>query len=108
MACQRQEKLVVRLFQDGGWRGKLRGSDGASRNLQLSASHLGLFQTLDIPPGQWDIELEYRAPGLLAGAWISAAAVVMLAGYLTKRLRDKKTYLRSTNTTCEGLPTGTY
>lgn len=73
-----RRKLIVRLFQDGGWQAVLRDAEGATQFVTPQASHLGLFQSAEIPAGKWDIELRYQAPGLLLGAWISAATLLLL------------------------------
>lgn len=86
-------RLVVRLLQDGGWTAKLTQLDHlqpevdrqpavnerkATLAVVPTVSHLGLFQTLPVPTGRWQIELTYCAPGLWAGGCISVGSLVIV------------------------------
>ena len=70
--------LVVRLFQDGGWRANMRSDEGETIATAPTPSHLGLFQSLELPAGTWQVELHYETPGIRTGVWISALSIVAL------------------------------
>ncbi|MCC6511004.1 MAG: hypothetical protein IT423_18020 [Pirellulaceae bacterium] len=85
--CYRPGEIVVRLLQDGGWQSRLISLDNPRdvRTMKPESSHLGLFQTLAVPIGNWTIELDYEAPGLRAGASLSLFSLslcLILASWL--------------------------
>jgi hypothetical protein len=63
--------LAASIYQDGGWR-VLAGSrrlDGVLVN--------GIFAGAWLPPGDWEVELIYRPPFLLASCLLTALAVAL-------------------------------
>lgn len=76
-------QLVVRLMQDGGWTARLSSRPAAAHQrsklyVTPTATHLGLFQSLQIPAGEWTIHLNYRAPGWHLGLAISMGTMMVL------------------------------
>lgn len=97
--CTAPSTLVSRLYQDGGWSARLSESieDSAQPVRYLSVgpqqSHLRLFQSLEVPAGEWDVTLTYVAPGYVVGKWISCLSlVVVIALFVLFRiqLRQRK------------------
>lgn len=88
-------QLVVRLLQDGGWTAKLWPRDGSAAEQadleQVPAStHLGLFQSLSVPGGDWTVELSYCAPGWRMGLAISLSTLALsVVVFLTQRRRER-------------------
>lgn len=65
-----------------GWTAEVDG-----RRTQLEPCD-GLATLVRVPPGARRVELRYRAPRLVAGAWISLATFVLVAFALARRPRD--------------------
>jgi hypothetical protein len=71
--------LVVAESWAPGWRARV---DGRPRPVAAAA---GALLGLRLGPGAGRAELRYRPPGLLAGAWTSAAALLVLVGLASTR-----------------------
>ena len=74
--------LVVAESWAPGWRALV---DGQPRAVEAAA---GALLGVRLGPGAGQAELRYRPPGLLAGAGISAAALLVLAALAAMRVRD--------------------
>jgi hypothetical protein len=74
--------LVVAESWAPGWRALV---DGQPRAVEAAA---GALLGVRLGPGAGRAELRYRPPGLLAGAGISAAALLVLAALAAMRVRD--------------------
>jgi hypothetical protein len=91
--CERPTELVVRVLQDGGWSARLLpvGDGGASPSVRAglsvkpASSHLGLFQTLSVPAGRWQVVMGYTAPGLRVGSVVSGLTLGASLFYLFLR-----------------------
>lgn len=77
--------MTIQLFQDGGWTAILTplipGIESQSKSVTTSipaSTHLGLFQTLEIPAGQWQLTLIYQSPGLQLGACITLSTIILV------------------------------
>ncbi len=81
----RECQVLVRVLQDGGWHAVIQGEAGQSFTVRPQISHLGLFQSFDLPAGNWDIELRYQAPGLIPGAWVSCTVLLLLVATVARR-----------------------
>ena len=85
-----QPILVTSLVQDGGWS----ASDESGKPLTTLRAN-GIFLALAIGPGTHDVRLDYRPPGLAAGAAVSLAAAAVLvwwvwiAGRMALRTRGR-------------------
>jgi len=73
--------LVVAESWAPGWRAL---ADGQPRPVEAAA---GALLGVRLGPGAGRAELRYRPPGLLAGAWTSAAALLVLAALAAARTR---------------------
>jgi hypothetical protein len=74
--------LVASLVQDGGW------SAATESGLSLPVAHAnGPFLAISVPAGEHRVRLRYVAPGSAAGAAVSAAAALLLAGVAWKGRR---------------------
>jgi len=73
--------LVVAESWAPGWRALV---DGQPRPVEAAA---GALLGVRLGPGSGRAELRYRPPGLLAGAWISAAALLVLVVLASTRVR---------------------
>ncbi len=72
--------VVLSHVQDGGWSAR----DAAGHALALARAN-GPFLAVRLPEGSTGVRLRYRPPGFLAGAWISAGTLLMLAGIAVSR-----------------------
>jgi hypothetical protein len=75
--------LVVAESWAPGWRALV---DGQPRPVEAAA---GALLGVRLGPGAGRAELRYRPPGLLAGAWISAAALLVLVALSAARVRGR-------------------
>lgn len=73
--------LVVAESWTPGWRALV---DGRARPVEAAD---GALLGVRLGPGAGRAELRYRPPGLLAGAWTSAAALLVLAVGASRRVR---------------------
>jgi hypothetical protein len=73
--------LVVAESWAPGWRALV---DGQPRPVEAAA---GALLGVRLGPGAGRAELRYRPPGLLAGAWLSAAALLVLVALASMRVR---------------------
>jgi uncharacterized membrane protein YfhO len=78
-----QRLLVVAESWAPGWRALV---DGQPRPVEAAA---GALLGVRLGPGAGRAELRYRPPGLLAGAWISAAALLVLLALASVRVRGR-------------------
>jgi|CXWL01.1.fsa_nt_gi hypothetical protein len=77
--------LVVLDAISGGWSARVDGQPAAVRPANL------IFQSVDLPPGEHLVELEYQTPGLILGVAISLLAWLSLlvrAGLRNRRRDD--------------------
>ena len=74
--------LVVATTFDRGWTATLEGDASAPELCPTALGQIGVF----LPPGGHRLVLEYRTPGLLAGAWVT---LLTLAGsvWIGRRVR---------------------
>jgi hypothetical protein len=75
--------LVVAESWAPGWRALV---DGQPRPVEAAA---GALLGVRLGPGAGRAELRYRPPGLLAGAWISAAALLVLVALAAAQVRGR-------------------
>ena len=75
--------LVVAESWVPGWRALV---DGQPRPVEAAA---GALLGVRLGPGAGRAELRYRPPGLLAGAWISAAALLVLVALAATQVRGR-------------------
>jgi hypothetical protein len=75
--------LVVAESWAPGWRALV---DGQPRPVEAAA---GALLGVRLGPGAGRAELRYRPPGLLAGAWISAAALLVLLALASARVSGR-------------------
>lgn len=71
--CAEPRLLVVAETRAPGWRARV---NGESRPVEAAA---GALLGVRVGPGAGRVELRYRPPGLVAGAAVSAAALLLLA-----------------------------
>jgi hypothetical protein len=81
--------VVLSLVQDGGWSAR----DSAGAALAVTRAN-GPFLAVRLPEGHRGVRLRYRPPGFLAGAWISAGTLLMLAGIALSRRFAARTAAR--------------
>lgn len=74
---------MLRILEswDPGWTAKVNGRAAPVYRADF------LFLAVPVPEGHCEVELEYRSPGLFAGAGVSAAAWLAVAGLLLFRRR---------------------
>jgi hypothetical protein len=68
--------LVVRENIAAGWRATVDGRDAAT----LRAN--GKYRAVAVPGGEHEVVMRYHAPGLRAGAWLSAFSALAIAALL--------------------------
>ncbi|HUS62097.1 MAG TPA: YfhO family protein, partial [Acidimicrobiales bacterium] len=83
--ASRASMLVVSQAWSDGWTAKVDGR--AARVVRTDA----VLQGLAVPPGRSTVVLEYRPPGLLAGAGLSVGTVAgLLFWTLVRRTRTRR------------------
>jgi len=85
---QPPRRLVVAETWARGWRAVLR-TERAHRDLTVEPADRGTALAIDLPAGEperWEVDLSYRAPGLIAGAAITPLALVAV---LALRRRER-------------------
>ncbi|USF25740.1 hypothetical protein N510_000652 [Firmicutes bacterium ASF500] len=84
--AEKDSILFLSIPYDDGWTIKVNGEERPA--LVVDAMFMGCA----LEPGEYEIELRYRTPGLLPGAIISGSALVILA-VLAYRLKRKEKQL---------------
>lgn len=75
--------VMATIPQDGGWRLYCDGK-------RLATSEVGdVFVTAEVPAGEHTLRYRYRVPGLLPGALISTAALLLFVWFGFPSLREK-------------------
>jgi hypothetical protein len=74
--------LIVSQSDIPGWRARI---DGVAAPIYRA---YGLVQGVVVPDGVHDVELEYRPPGLVAGAWASGTALAAVLALAALGYRD--------------------
>jgi hypothetical protein len=80
----RASTLVRDVAWDPGWVGTVAVNGGAPRPVPVTERHL--VQGLQIPPGTDVVTFRYRPPHIVAAAWLSLSASVILIGLLVAAL----------------------
>ncbi|MBL8860380.1 MAG: YfhO family protein [Planctomycetes bacterium] len=84
VARQRPGYLVIAKAYDPGWKARLAG-----REVPVLRANYA-FQAVEIPPGTWEVELEYLPDTLVRGLWIGAGSLLVALGALLAARRSAR------------------
>lgn len=86
VTAERASLLVVSQAWAPGWTAKVDG-----RSVPVVRAD-GVVQAVPVPAGRSTVELRYRPPGLVPGAWISGVAVLALAAAVVVERRRRRAH----------------
>jgi uncharacterized membrane protein YfhO len=76
--------MIVSQADIPGWRARIDGSPAPIYRAY------GMVQGIIVPPGQHEVELEYRPQSFVLGGFVSLGALLVLVGLCTLALRERR------------------